>query len=110
MNRTYQGRVCRVEVATGEKDLPWADLPAWENALWAHPSIFQDAVNYYLVALAALAESSQSGNRLIQDLLRVFFRRRHYRHWHLRFGLSHRLIRCGNGVSSNCCSGSSSKP
>ena len=29
---------------------------AWEDALWRHHKLFQDAVNYYTVALAAMAE------------------------------------------------------
>lgn len=43
--RLYQGRVEAVE----------ADPPATLETLWDHHKLFQDAVNYYLVALAALA-------------------------------------------------------
>lgn len=43
--RVYQGRVGSLE----------ANPPASLDELWAHHDLFQDAVNYYLVALAALA-------------------------------------------------------
>jgi CRISPR-associated endonuclease C2c1-like protein len=33
---------------------------AWEQALWQHHELFQDAVNYYLVAIAALGHSPES--------------------------------------------------
>lgn len=56
MNRIYQGRVKRAElidaktrIATSPKN--WA----WESALWQHHVLFQDAVNYYVVCLLALA-------------------------------------------------------
>ncbi|MGH9526345.1 MAG: type V CRISPR-associated protein Cas12b, partial [Terriglobales bacterium] len=45
--RVYQGRVAAVEIGG-------ATLANLE-ALWDHHKLFQDAVNYYLVALAALA-------------------------------------------------------
>lgn len=34
----------------------WIDLPNWEAALWDHHALFQDAVNYYVVCLLALAQ------------------------------------------------------
>lgn len=67
MNRIYQGRVSLVQQL---KPLPdgeappknhgsiaahWENLPAGEELLWQHHALFQDAVNYYLVALLALA-------------------------------------------------------
>jgi hypothetical protein len=56
MNRIYQGRVGKAE-PIDDKGNP---LPAPENwdgidALWQHHALFQDAVNYYLVCLLALA-------------------------------------------------------
>lgn len=56
MNRIYQGRASGAELID-EKGNP---LPAPEhfdglNALWQHHELFQDAVNYYLVCLLALA-------------------------------------------------------
>lgn len=68
MNRIYQGRVTRLEIAKDDGQLPWVDLLNWEDVLWHHHEIFQDAVNYYLVALAALADPEHSSNRLIKDL------------------------------------------
>jgi hypothetical protein len=56
MNRIYQGRVSSVQIPKpGEKN-KWHDLPNWQDALWQHHELFQDAVNYYTLALAALAE------------------------------------------------------
>lgn len=70
MNRIYQGKVTHVEIATGEKQNPWRPLERteWEFALWRHHEIFQDAVNYYIVALAALAAPEDLANRLTKDL------------------------------------------
>ena len=61
MNRIYQGRVSDAEIADGKNWKPFAAEPktaraAWERALWEHHELFQDAVNYYTLALAALAE------------------------------------------------------
>jgi hypothetical protein len=59
MNRIYQGRVTSVEQANPDhgarKSTPWISLPDWPSALWQHHELFHDAVNYYLVALLALA-------------------------------------------------------
>lgn len=53
MNRIYQGRVSKVfDDQKQELDL---------NVLWQHHELFQDAVNYYVVCLLALA---QPGNAL----------------------------------------------
>ena len=75
MNRIYQGRVSKVELLK-EKAKKGEDLvirecskAEGEQLLWEHHSYFQDAVNYYLVALGALADPSQAkGHRLIRDL------------------------------------------
>ena len=68
MNRIYQGRVTAVEIATEDEKHPWEKLTDWENALWNHHALFQDAVNYYLVALAALADPEHAVSRLTEDL------------------------------------------
>ncbi len=60
MNRIYQGRVCQVEIPDPANKTTWKPLKNWEDALWQHHQLFQDAVNYYLVALAALGQSPQS--------------------------------------------------
>lgn len=57
MNRIYQGKLTAVEIPDGkdEQDRPkWKKLDAAESALWQHHELFQDAVNYYIVALASL--------------------------------------------------------
>jgi hypothetical protein len=40
----------------------------WQTALWGHHQIFQDAVNYYILALASLADPEHATSRLIKDL------------------------------------------
>ncbi len=54
MNRIYQGRVTRVELLPGANGQP-QPLADWPEILWQHHELFQDAVNYYVVCLLALA-------------------------------------------------------
>lgn len=56
MNRIYQGRVGKAE-PIDDKGNPLPALENWDgiDALWQHHALFQDAVNYYLVCLLALA-------------------------------------------------------
>ncbi len=54
MNRIYQGRVSKVEILHG-KNADGQLLENWQSVLWQHHELFQDAVNYYLLALLALA-------------------------------------------------------
>lgn len=72
INRIYQGRVRAVEIfeEKDEEGKPvWKRLDDWKEALWRHHEIFQDAVNYYLVALGSLADPEYAaGNRVIADL------------------------------------------
>lgn len=56
MNRIYQGRVSSVQIPRPGVKNEWDPLPDWQDALWKHHELFQDAVNYYTLALAALAE------------------------------------------------------
>lgn len=69
MNRIYQGKVSFVEIPTpGNKDNPWKPFDPdpkvarqkWQDALWQHHQLFQDAVNYYTLALAAMAGDLQA--------------------------------------------------
>lgn len=73
MNRIYQGRVTIIETlkpdASGSNDDDWQELPDWEEALWNHHALFQDAVNYYVVALLALATKPDNPLRGIRDKL-----------------------------------------
>ncbi|MBI5599470.1 MAG: hypothetical protein HY890_07005, partial [Deltaproteobacteria bacterium] len=61
MNRIYQGRVTKVEVADGNGGWkpfdgdPKKAKEKWQEALWRHHELFHDAVNYYTLALAAMA-------------------------------------------------------
>ena len=60
MNRIYQGRVTNVQTlkpgAKGNVPDDWQPLQKWEEQLWQHHELFQDAVNYYTLALAAMAQ------------------------------------------------------
>lgn len=58
MNRIYQGRVRDAELIDSKTGAPLPPPPDWnwETALWEHHQLFQDAVNYYAFALAAMAE------------------------------------------------------
>ncbi|HMO65169.1 MAG TPA: hypothetical protein PKE47_08115, partial [Verrucomicrobiota bacterium] len=57
MNRIYQGRARRAELID-DKGHPVAAPANWDglDALWQHHALFQDAVNYYVVCLLALAQ------------------------------------------------------
>ncbi|MDR0535376.1 MAG: type V CRISPR-associated protein Cas12b [Puniceicoccales bacterium] len=73
LNRIYQGRVSKVEVdrnpqheelpanSNGEKK-SWTALDGWEEKLWKHHELFQDAVNYYTLALAAMARGASGSD------------------------------------------------
>jgi len=59
MNRIYQGKVTAVEILDGKEPKPFDSDPKqakekWQTALWQHHQLFQDAVNYYTLALAAM--------------------------------------------------------
>ncbi len=56
MNRIYQGKVSKAELLNA-KGHPFEPPQDWDglSALWDHHALFQDAVNYYLVCLLALA-------------------------------------------------------
>lgn len=57
LNRIYQGRVSDVEFdrAIGKAVDDWQPAPGGDENLWRHHELFQDAINYYLVGLLALA-------------------------------------------------------
>lgn len=61
LNRIYQGRVTNVEIIGKDgQPQPFGSDPKiarekWQTALWQHHELFQDAVNYYTLALAAMA-------------------------------------------------------
>ena len=63
MNRIYQGKVIAVEIPDGKDEHgkpKWKKFDAGESALWQHHELFQDAVNYYTLALAAMAAGLKS--------------------------------------------------
>lgn len=81
MNRIYQGRVNKVQIlkegVKGKSIDDWEELSndpnearrLGEELLWNHHQLFQDAVNYYIVALAALGSSSESKLTKLRELL-----------------------------------------
>ncbi|MBC8347041.1 MAG: type V CRISPR-associated protein Cas12b, partial [Verrucomicrobia bacterium] len=73
MNRIYQGKITRIEHKPeneeGGGEVDWEPLPDWEEALWRHHELFQDAVNYYAVCLLALATNSNNPIRGIRNKL-----------------------------------------
>ncbi len=81
MNRIYQGRVSSVEIANQNNEFTALAADAaearrlGEAALWEHHALFQDAVNYYIVALAALGTSPDSKltklGRLLENVWQV---------------------------------------
>jgi hypothetical protein len=84
MNRIYQGRVTQVlqrqtpntdrasepPISRMGTDQNWKKLENAEELLWQHHELFQDAVNYYIVALASLGSSPESKLTRLRDLLR----------------------------------------
>jgi len=71
LNRIYQGRVAKVELLKKGEDplLRECTRDEGEQLLWNFHALFQDAVNYYLVALGSLADPACSKeHRLIRDL------------------------------------------
>lgn len=82
MNRIYQGRVSSVQIPSGGKNkaqtTEWEELhldpkeakKIGERILSEHHEIFQDAVNYFIVAMAALADPSSQDefSRVMRDI------------------------------------------
>ena len=80
MNRIYQGRANKLELLDDQKipeitaEYSRSKLSEFDNPLWQHHQIFQDAANYYLVALGAMARGATGGSsdpseRLAADLI-----------------------------------------
>ena len=86
LNRIYQGRVvsCQDEYGNG--------IDCFEKLLFEHHQLFQDAVNYYLFALVAMAlETDATFGKIKQQLKDVW--NDFYRNGELRSGLKHSLYR-----------------
>ncbi len=72
MNRIYQGRVNKVEISNpGDKETPWKPLENGQDILWQHHELFQDAVNYYTLAIAALGEELPSNHPITALRMRM---------------------------------------
>jgi hypothetical protein len=71
MNRIYQGRVTAVEIPDGKDEQgnpKWKKLDDWQSVLWQHHELFQDAVNYYTLALAAMAAGVEGEEKQVHAL------------------------------------------
>ncbi len=91
LNRIYQGRVKQVKIID-ENSNP-SVVADGDELLFIHHSLFQDAVNYYLVALAAMAlDSEDSLFGKIKTQIRAVWND-FYRNGQLRQGLKHSIIR-----------------
>lgn len=70
MNRIYQGKITALEIARSKSE--FEALPFGQQhscPIYGHHRIFQDAINYYLVHLAALAVPEYSeNNRVMRDM------------------------------------------
>lgn len=68
MNRIYQGRVTAVgTLGTTNEQSKSLEL----DVLWRHHELFQDAVNYYIVCLLALAGDSCPKQRELRDRMTI---------------------------------------
>ena len=84
LNRIYQGRVVSCQDECGNK------IYNFEKILFEHHQLFQDAVNYYLFALVAMAlETDATFGKIKQQLKDVWDD--FYRNGELRSGLKHSL-------------------
>lgn len=54
LTRIYQGRITDVKILSSQNN--WMVLENWEEKIWEHHCLFQDAVNYYTVGLALMAD------------------------------------------------------
>jgi len=76
MNRIYQGRATAFELADDDSGFVAKAIAGTSEGadqstcpLWQHHAIFQDAINYYLVALGSLVgDQAEAGDRLARDL------------------------------------------
>jgi hypothetical protein len=74
LNRIYQGRISKVEIvnpspAAVDNSDQWSPLPDWQEKLWSHHVLFQDAVNYYIAAIASLGNSPDNPLTKLRSLL-----------------------------------------
>jgi hypothetical protein len=69
MNRIYQGRVSKIQFLNPGSKSDWAEPHDDLTPLWRHHELFQDAVNYYIVALASLGSSPDSKLTKLRGLL-----------------------------------------
>lgn len=100
MNRIYQGRVTKVD-ALYAKDTggepTWQEFPEWRTVLWRHHELFQDAVNYYMLALAAMGEGVDAGGA--RDKAILDWRKEVERQWQVTTRKAHRYAGPGERLA-----------
>ncbi len=69
MNRIYQGRVTSAEIFDEQGQRQPLTEQKWMEVLWKHHALFQDAINYYIVALLGMAASDDNVLKKHRDLL-----------------------------------------
>lgn len=69
MNRIYQGRVTSAEIFDEQEQKQPLTEQKWLKVLWEHHALFQDAINYYIVALLGMATSADNALKEHRDLL-----------------------------------------
>lgn len=60
MNRIYQGRVTSAEIFDEQGQRQPLTEQKWMEVLWEHHVLFQDAINYYIVALLGMVTSADN--------------------------------------------------
>lgn len=70
LTRIYRGRITKIEATTTDRTYPTAftGFDGLSNVLWQHHQLFQHAVNYHIVNIAALADPDAPAD----DVLRQF--------------------------------------
>lgn len=73
LTRIYQGRILKVELPKKASEPP-IYLSNWQDILWDHHCLFQDAVNYYTLMLAALAYEIKPQNDEYSQIIKNWAR------------------------------------
>ncbi len=104
LNRIYQGRVNHVYIF--DENQNQVSVDNGDDLLFVHHELYQDAINYYLVALAAMALDSKDSlfGKFKMQIRAVW--NDFYRNGQLRPGLKHSLIRSlGHAAELNTSNG-----
>jgi hypothetical protein len=100
INRIYQGKVIKIEVLRNSHP---QIFDAWPEVLWTHHELFQDAVNFYLAAFAAMVPRECTDERwcAFRDTMMRSWETYVGRQgsWKLPFGRVCRVIGCSGDAS-----------